>query len=281
MDVAERLATKYAADYPGETARRLDLVPSRQVAPFLAALDPEIAAGVIESMLPARAAAAFEQMEEDKLSGLLSQVQTARSVLVLRAVTRAHRARIVSLIPERTRPVVERLLEAPQGSAGELAEPLQGVLSPAMSIATARCIVRDLSGPYAYVVDDGHCLVGVLHRKEIEGSSERALVENLMTRDVVRVPAAAPLAAVRRHPAWCQHDSLPVVDTGGVLVGCLSHRSLRRRASSGSPALSGRRPALAVFLELGELYWGGLTSMVSWTAGRSGQDEVKEVHGGS
>jgi hypothetical protein len=66
-----------------------------------------------------------------------------------------------------------------------------------------------------------------------------------------------------------------------VLVGVIRHRSLRRRASSGSATLSGRRPALAVFLELGELYWGGLTSMVSWAAGRSGQDESKEVHSGS
>jgi predicted transcriptional regulator len=124
-----------------------------------------------------------------------------------------------------------------------------------------------VTGPYVYVVDDAQRLVGVMHRRQLTTSDRRARVGNIMSRQLVRLPSAAPHSAVRSHPAWDEFDMLPVVGGDGVLVGVMRHRSLRRSGRSRHVGSEGRA-ALAAFLDLGEVYWGGLATAVDVMAGR-------------
>jgi magnesium transporter len=276
VEARDHLATRYATDYPEDAARRLDAVPADRTARFLADLDPEIAARVIDGMLPSTAAAALGRMAPDGQAAILGRLSAARCVSVLRSVDTVARAGMVSRLPKELSLTVERLLRAPEGSAGALAGPVTAVLAPRTTVAEARDLIADLPGSYAYVVDEDRKLIGVVHRRDLAASRDEAPVESLMSRQVVRLPATAPHWAVRGHPAWADFDALPVVDGSDTLVGVLRHRSLRRLGVERPSSIASGRPALGAFLELGELYWGGLSSLLSGMAGRDAQGEVDD-----
>jgi magnesium transporter len=280
MEAQRRLAACYAASYPAEVARRLETVPSTEVAEFLADVEPATAIEVIEGMMPSSAAAAFEFMDHGDLSPILELLPVARCVLVFRAVDQLGRKAMIDLLPMDTARKVERLLKSSQGSAGVLAEPVPVVLSPEMEIREASQLLEGTSGSYAYVVDPDHRLVGVIHRRDLSRSEDKARIANLMSRQIVRLPSAASLSAVRSHRAWSDFESLPVVDGGGVLVGVIRHRSVRRTAFARGPsATPSHRAALEAFLELGEVYWSGLTSVLGALGGRDAGAQVTEVKG--
>jgi Mg/Co/Ni transporter MgtE len=281
MKAQDHLAVRFAAAHPGEVARRLELVPPRDAASFLAALEPAVAAEVVEGMLPSTAAAAFEVMSSDELSSILARLPAARCVLVLRSVSAPDRREFVSLLPQATAAKVARLLRSSVGSAGVLAEPVAAVLSPEMAVDEALRTLEKTSGSSTYVVDGDHKLVGVVHRRDLSKGDQRTRVGGLMTRHVVKLPAAASLAAIRKHRAWVDFEKLPVVDGSGVLVGEIRHRNIRRAGPARravEAASSGA--ALGVFLELGGVYWSGLTSVLEAFAGRTVGAGIAEVNSG-
>jgi len=277
VEAAQTLAASYASRFPADTARRLETIAGSEVGSFLADLAPEIAVAVIARMLPSTVAAAFNTMDSEELAPILEVLPDSRCVLVLRSLEKDQRAAVVRLLPAATAPKIERLLRSPRGSAGMLAEPAQAVLSPEMSVNEARDVASGTAGPYVYVVDDDHRLVGVIHRKELASGDSRARIGSLMSGQVIRLPSAAPFSAVRNHPAWKDLHELPVVDGSGVLVGVVRHRSVRYSEQTHREAPISPRPGLATFLELGELYWGGLTSVVAAMAGRPTTQAATEV----
>ena len=277
MEASNLLATRYAASFPAEAARRLETVASEDVAAFLGDIEPVSAVAVIESMLPPTAAAAFEAMDQEQLSAILERLPVARCVLIMRSVDKTQRATMVGLLPRSNAANVERLLRSSQGSAGLLADPVPVVISPDMSIAEAQLAVEGLKDPYVYVVDPDDRLLGVMHRVELAKSDRQARVGNLMSRQVIRLPADAPQSAVRNHLAWKDFDTLPVVDGSGVLVGVIRHKKIRRSADAPQAEPAPRRAALAAFLDLGEVYWSGLASVITAMAGRPAPEARAEV----
>jgi Mg/Co/Ni transporter MgtE len=276
MEAQRALAARYACDFPADAARRLESVPASELASYLADIAPKLAVRIIDSMLPSAAADAFEMMNPDALSEILDALSEARCVIVLRAVAKTQRARLLALLPKKTALTVKRLLRAPAGSAGVMAEPVTAVLSQTMTVREAGRVVHGLGEGTFYVVDRDYRLVGVVHRQDLAASDEQTRIGTLMSREVVKLPSAAPLSAVRDHPAWIQHDEMPIVDGAGVLVGMIRHRRLRRLDAVRPPAVTAHRPPLAAFLDLGELYWASLASVMTAMA----REKAAEVNDG-
>jgi Mg/Co/Ni transporter MgtE len=216
-------------------------------------------------------------MEPAELARILELLPVSRCVLILRPLDKEEQTVMVGLLPSTTAPWVERLLRSSKDSAGFLAEPARAVLSPEMSVGEARQLIGGIVGSSVYVVDGDNRLVGVVHQRQLAASDPRALVGNLMSAKVTRIPSAAPLSAIRDHQAWFDFDRLPVVDGSGVLVGVIRHRSVRRSGRALRAAPTSHGPVLNTFLELGELFWGGLTSVVAATANREPMEESTEV----
>ena len=188
---------------------------------------------------------------------------------MLRALDKPKRKAVLAELPRDVAATLTGPLRAPYGSLGAMAEPVHALLSPEMRVGDARDVLRDTPLAYGYVVDQDRRLVGVVHRRELRLDRISASVSSLMTSEVVRLPASASPWALHEHSAWRDFDVLPVVDKEDKMVGILRHRSLRRLRSQGpgSPLLAS--PAMNTFLELGELYWGGLTSMLTTMESRS------------
>jgi magnesium transporter len=277
MEPMIRFASTYAAGHPTEAAQRLEGLPTGEVVSFLAHVDPGIAAGVLDRMVPAIAAACIGEMEADRAAEILHLLPVQRAVAILRYVDPETRTPLMSGLPEKLSVQIYRALQYPEGSAGGMADASVKPLPSDMKIGEARDVARDPRFPYVYVVDREDRLVGVAHKRDVQTGDDHAPLEAVVAPDVIRVPARLSGAELQRHRAWRDLDALPVVDRKGVYLGAIRHKTLRERGEPVS-TVAGAASPLSGFLDLTELYWTGLSAVVAALAADSTPIREREPH---
>jgi magnesium transporter len=273
MEAMLRIATKYAEDHPVESARRLESLSPDEVAAFLDVVDPMAAIGVLDRMAPSVAGSCIEVMEAGPAAKILSLSTVQQSVRLLRHVDPHRRGKILGLLPGELAAQTGRILRFPAGSAASIADNSVEALPSEMTVGDARRVARDARVPYLYVVDRDHVLVGVVHKRDVQQSGEHVTLDALVIPKVIRVPAHAAVAELLRHHAWRDFDALPVVDREGVYLGVIRHKTLREL---GEPRTSISRMGMPLdtFVDLAELYWLGLSTMVAaLAAGTTASEE--------
>jgi predicted transcriptional regulator len=146
-----------------------------------------------------------------------------------------------------------------------------------MTVSDALRVARDPRFPYVYVVDRDHKLVGVVHKRDVQAGNEQTTLDSIMAPKATRVPAHATGAELHRHHAWRDLDALPVVDRQGVYVEAIRHKKLRGMGESSS-ATGGAESPLGTLLDVAEVYWGGLSSVVAALAEGTAAPHGRERH---
>ncbi|MBL9216432.1 MAG: magnesium transporter [Opitutaceae bacterium] len=112
----------------------------------------------------------------------------------------------------------------PEGSIGRLMEPPVAVFPPAMTVAEATEVIRELAkGPrlvtYGYIVDPGGVLTGVVTMRDLLLQSPSARLETFMLRQPFSLRRDADVMDAMRLTVNKHYPSYPVCDDQGVLVG--------------------------------------------------------------
>jgi magnesium transporter len=275
MDAMLRIASKYATDHFEEAAARLERMSPSEAASFLASVDPSTAAGVLDRMIPSVAALVIEETEESCASQVLSLLNVQQTVRVLRPLDPRKRDQILGLLPEDMAAQAGRILRFPEGSAGSIADTSAEALPADMLVGDAIRAARDTRVPYLYVVNRDHRLIGVVHKRDLQKTDETVALEAFMLPRVTQVPASATVAELQRHRAWRDFDALPVVDRKGVYLGVVRHKTLRE-IKEPRTTMSGPATPIDTFVDLAELYWVGLSTMVAALAEESASSNDRE-----
>lgn len=271
MDGTLRLASRFAEARPLEAARRLETVAAADAATLLAHLVPQTAAAVLGQMLPAFAAELVAQMEPDVWVAVVPLLSTQRLVAMLRHLRAEDRSRLLGSLEDPVSTRLSRLLDYPDGTVGAAMDPSVVPMPQDMTVDEARGVTSDHRVPYLYVVDRDQKLVGVVHRRELASAASGTALSSIITTQVVRIPASATLVAITEHDLWQEFEAMPVVDAAGRYLGTIRHKDLRARRRRPQPT-DGQRSALATALDLGELYWTGLSSLVDSLASTPSSD---------
>jgi magnesium transporter len=277
MGAPLRIASKFAADHPTEAAGRLERLSPAEGASFLENLDPNTAAGVLERMLPAIGASCVELMEARRAAEMFALSTTRYSVPVLRHVRTRTRDHILGLLPQDLAMRIRRILHFPVGSAGAMADSSVEAFPYDMAVGDARRVTQDARLPYVFVVDREQKLVGVVHRRDLRQSEEHATLGSIGVPKVTRVPGQTTVAELQRHPGWREFDALPVVDGKNVFLGVIRHKTLRGLREPRTPTSRTGKP-LDTFVDLAELYWLGLSTMVAALAEGTAAQQIGERH---
>jgi magnesium transporter len=181
------------AELDSHDAARLLLKLSRgQAADVLAEMPPDDAADVLEELTPQQAETLLTEMEKDRARAL------------------------------------KGLLAYPEGTAGSLMTPECIVVRPDLTAQEALAVIRRAAEEaetvhYVYVTDpQTQKLLGVLSLYRLVFSRPDTLVQDLMTRDVVKVRADAPQEEAARLIQRHDFVSLPVVDAEDRLLGIIT-----------------------------------------------------------
>jgi magnesium transporter len=260
MDAHEEIARAFLANHPEEAARELERADPADAARQLAALTTAVAADVWRSIGPSYATACAFALADDTLAAIITWLPPDAGGDVLRGLDEERRGAVLALLDEETRSRVANRLSYEENSAGALADPLVPALPEDLTVAEALLQLRRSRShvlQYLYVVRRDRVLVGALTLPDLIIAKPAETLGSVMSRALARVDAHTDLAALAAHPAWSDHDTLPVVDGAGHLVGAIRHRSIRRL---GAPA---QRALVATLVGLSEVYWAGLSGILA------------------
>lgn len=265
----ERLALAFVSGHPDDAARLLDRQDPADVAAVLAAVPPAPAAAVFRLLGPSVAGACAELLADDRLTPILAALALDALVAVVRRTAPERREHLIARLPEDQRAHLAAALRYPEDSAAAIADPFVLALAEDLTVSDAQ---RQLKGSrhayhYLYVVARDGVLVGALAVPELLNARPRQPLTSVMRRDLVRVGAFTDLATVATHPAWRDLDALPVVDTAGRLVGAIRHKTVRHLRLDNGP------PMVETIVRLSEMYWAGLSGILTSLATTPGARE--------
>lgn len=229
MSVA-RLSKALLVHHPAEAARVLEKHSPKAVAAFLQKQTFKVAAEVLQECLPLFAATFLEHLPPDSAAGIVELLDGERAAPVLRHIQPVRREEILSGLPDSMGSAYRRLLSFPGNCAGAKMNPFAFVLREDTTIADALKRVRSLGREafyFPYVVDRNQRLAGILTVRDLMMAGPKQPLAEVMRRDVVRVPTEATFEDIDRIPGCRAYQSLPVVDSNGVLVGVLPQASFR------------------------------------------------------
>lgn len=273
MSTAGLLARRYAVAHPRAAADRLSELATEAASGFLADLRPDDAADLLSEMWPAAAAKVLGRTRPERAAEVLELLPFAKAVAFLRLLDEESRCGLLGALPQSPAERYRRALALPAGTAGSVADSSVAPFSADSTAIEARALEHDHRLPYLYVVDQEHRLVGVIHRRDLDGADAESSLASVMIDRLQTIPASAPLAFVHEHVAWSDHDVLPVVDARGAFLGVIRHKTLRATPVR-SRLDSGPNTALTALLDLGEAYWSSLFSAIlTLSSSRSGAVE--------
>lgn len=264
MSLEHDLAVAFLESHPRDAALALErLVPAQRAAAVRALPAPAVAPALREMVAP-DAADCLERLPPARATAILDALDVDAAVPILRRLPSATGDRLLETLPARTRDAVARVLRHPPGSAGALMDPTVPALPEDILISEARVRLRRESRGllyYLYVVNREQLLVGVLDIAELMQSRSREPISSVMHRDVERLAAWTPAAALLTHPGWRRFHAMPVVDDAGRLLGAIRYQTLRRLEQE-ADRTTATRPTGATVAALGELFHLGMAGLI-------------------
>lgn len=258
------VASRFAEDHPGEAAAVLEAASFTEAAGLLAELQPALAAQVLARISPSLAVDCLRAMPSQQVAGVLGALPLDLTARLLRRATDDVRDGWLAALPAELAEALRRKLRFPPRTAGALADPLVLALPADMNVTEAQKQLRrspERAYYYIYMVDREHRLVGALDVRELMLASGKEPLSAVMHGDPVCVSAHSDQATIMAHQGWRELDALPVVDAAGVFIGIIRHRTMRQLAGAGGQMQVA--PVVSTLVNLGELYWAGLSAFLS------------------
>ncbi|MEF8792378.1 magnesium transporter MgtE N-terminal domain-containing protein [Thiohalorhabdus sp.] len=231
MAEGEGLSRAFAERHPGEAAMLLETLAEDEVAAYLAELPVPVAATVLAAMLPGPAAGVLDRLGPEIGADLLTALGPERAATALRNLVPKRREALLGRLRPGRRAAVARLLRYVPDTVGAWIEPRILSLRQDATVAWARRAVAAARAPAEtelYVVDASHRLVGRLPLGRLLRSDVTARLERVMARRPAALTDATEIGEARHDSSWVGLAALPVVDSGGYLLGELTEEALER-----------------------------------------------------
>jgi magnesium transporter len=285
MDAHELLSRSFVDSHPEEAAHILEGMPAEEAAGLLLGCPVPAAGQVLRRMTAQSAAECLTHLPAAETTRMLATLPLRTSAAITRRMPEVEREAVFAAMPEREGRAIRRLLRYPPGTAGALMDP--AVLTVPVDFTVGDALERVTRTPellvhYVYIVDDQERLVGVLSLPELLSFSREASVRDVMQSKVVHLSVGSTQYEIAASRHWRRYAILPVVDRGGILAGQIRHSTIWdlehiERGDRTSDV------GLETLLAMGELYWLGLSELLSilplqWI-GRRERESGGEPHG--
>lgn len=258
MAEADVLSIAFMRGHPPEAARVLEALEPAQAAELLALVPARLAAPVFAAMLPNAAARSLAGLDDDKALALLGAIGTQPLVAALRHVPDARRSTLLAGLPTAAALASKMMLGYMQDSVGAWTD-VDVLALPSSTQATdalerVRLVETSLQRVLATGPErrfEGWVLLSALLR-----APPGATLASIMTRPQAVLSAQMPLAGALAHPGWERASTLPVVESGGRLVGVITRDALTRALRP-----QRARPAETLGGLLARGYWDALSGV--------------------
>jgi magnesium transporter len=227
---------------PERLARLSDLledVPAYDISEVLRALPSQEALAVLGALEPSQAAAVMEYLElieqyrflhhlpEQRAREILDQISSDLVADLIGAVHPRQAEQLLKLIPADYRAKIRTLVEYPENSAGGRMTidyiSVRHYMTAEEVLAHIRKVGHEADTiSYVYVVDAAGRLMGVCSLREIILASPRERVSEIMTQNLISVPATMDQEEVARIVKQYDFVAIPVVAPDNRMLGVIT-----------------------------------------------------------
>jgi magnesium transporter len=215
--------------HPADIAHLLETLPLRTQVEVLLAIDPDVAAEALTELDERVRVDILESMPPEMGGEFLASMSPDDAADVLDELEEDHRDELLSSLDTEDAAEIRTLMAYDPETAGGVMNTevfaLERRLTVDQAIATMRAGIEDTEIPYyAYVVDEGRTLVGVLSLRDLMLARPGTfLADRVAGQNVISVNAGTDEKEVARVLRHYNFMALPVVDDGGIFLGAVTH----------------------------------------------------------
>ncbi|MDH4060287.1 MAG: CBS domain-containing protein [Aquincola sp.] len=256
------LSLAFMRTHPTQAAGVLEGLPPAEAAALFERVPARLGGTVLAAMLPRRAARCVEPLGDERLLELLTAMGTQPMVALLRHLPPAHRQRLANGLPTTAALATSLLLGYTEETVGAWADPDVVLLPADTRVVDALARMREAPAvhPLVFVAGADRRLVGLVPLTSLLQAPGGGTLASLMQRPAAVLAAYAPLAAAPDHPGWALSSTLPVVEHGDRLVGVMTRDALARAVRHVSPPTVAAPTTVPAMLGLG--YFQALTGLL-------------------
>ena len=229
MTAVSALNARFLSNYPLEAAKQLEALPAQQAADILAGHDVATLRPLWDFLAPDAAAGIVGRLDGDLVRELLLDVNPNEVLTILRQFDEDERQRILSLLDDNLRAVLEELSSYPDDSAGRLMETRISVFRKEITVAQTLERLREsrLRGLHSvFLVDDENVLTGKVDVHDIATANPAQSLGELAKPIAAAVNPITPRDEVVELLERYRLPNIPVISLDGKLVGVVRYSTL-------------------------------------------------------
>lgn len=226
---AAALNLRYLLDYPGEAARRLEMMSAGEIADLLAAQPLHAVVPVWEQLASDVEQAVIELLPDDMVRHLLTELEPALAAALLARLEPVQRQHCLALLDQQVAAELKKLMDYPPDSAGQFMDPRVIMLRSEFTAHEALTRLRGLKRRDAreiFLVDNAGRLEGRTEIQDLAMADPDQPLQRLRRKISAVVPDTAPREEVVELLERSNITDLPVVDYSGRLVGVIRQSAL-------------------------------------------------------
>ena len=262
----------YIALHPAAVAGTLAQLGKPEIRALFEAMPRQLAANVMEHMVPRAAAQSIEQLSSKVGADLLARMPVPAAVEVLRMMKREQVKTYFEVMP---RPAVARLrmrLRFSETVIGGFVDTDVVTITADIRVSDALRLIKRHSqrmGHSIYVLDEQRRLMGFVDLSELVAARERMTIQRLIRPAPVVFNARAPLQTAANHPGWLTHDNLPVINREGIFQGVLQRSTVMEEESELINRVDDHKELSMTRDALADILWLGVSAIFSGSIGRA------------
>lgn len=216
--------------HPGELADILEDLTHHQRQAFIAALEADVAADVLEETDEDVQKSVIESMDKEKAADILEEMEPAKAADLLASLDEEQSDAIIKAFEdEEEKADLEELMGYEDDTAASLMTTDFIEVSENTPVGEALERVREESEEieafyYVYVHDDDGKLIGALSLRHLLQEDPNLQVGNLLQPRLVSVNLDSPVTEIADTFLRYSFLALPVLDEGGVLRGVITFK---------------------------------------------------------
>lgn len=212
-------------------ARTLEMMTEEEAARVLEALPTAMAVRALENLQVSYAAALLESAEASLFKEALEALDPQYAATLCMHLSDEARGRLLGHLPKKLRSQVKELLAYPEDSMGRLMTTRFLSFHKNVTVHAAIERIRSLArrgfpASYAYVIDDGNHLVGVINMHDLMLAAPEQTLESFMRREVFAIHCLVSREEAADELAKRRYFAAPVVDGQNRILGIIKAEQL-------------------------------------------------------
>lgn len=268
----------YLSLRPAAAANTLARLDGRDTKAIFEAMPRQLAANVLEHMVPQSAGRCLAQLPAKTGGEILARTPLLAAVAALRLM---EPGKVKALLAQMPRPTAARLrlrLRYSERVIGAFVDADIVTLTSDLRVGDALRLLRRAGRRTGYqisVLNEHRQLVGIVDLADLIGARDRSMIQSVMRPAGVVLNVRAALHTVTNHSAWLTHESLPVINRDGVFQGMLERSKVTEEKQQLVTEVAEGNELATTRAALADIFWMGIGAFIVGGTDPSGRDKVE------